>query len=59
MCRSTQSELETEREVRERTERELLDCRRQLSEAEKKIVTLEETVTESSQTNSDLNAQLV
>ena len=59
VCRSTQSELETERGVREKAEGELMDCRRQLSEVGEKVVSLEETVTKSSQTNSDLNAQLV
>ena len=58
VCRSTQSELETERGVRERAEGELMDCRRQLSEVEEKVVSLEEKLAKSSQTNSDLEAQL-
>lgn len=58
-CRSTQSELEAERGVRERVEGELSQCRRQLSEVEEKVVSLEGKVVESSQTNSDLQAQLV
>ena len=57
-CRAIQSELEAERGVRERAEGELSECRRQLSEVEEKVVSLEEKLTKSSQTNSDLEAQL-
>lgn len=56
--RSTQSELGAERDVRERAEGELSECRRQLSEVGEKVVTLEEKLAKSSQTNSDLEAQL-
>ena len=35
-----------------------MDCRRQLNEVGEKVVSLEETVANSSQTNSDLKAQL-
>ena len=58
MCRSAQSEVEEERGGRERAEEDLSQCREQLGEVEQRVVSLEKTVAESSQMNSDLRAQL-
>ena len=57
-CRSTQSEVETERGGRERAEGELSQCREQLGEVGQKVDSLEKSAAESSQMNSDLQEQL-
>ena len=58
LCRSTQSEVEEERGGREGAEGELSQCREQLCEVEQRVVSLEKSVGESSQMNSNLQAQL-
>ena len=58
LCRSAQSEVEEERGGRERAEEELSQCREQLGEVELRVVSLEKSLGESSQMNSDLQAQL-
>ena len=58
LCRSAQSEVEKEREGKEKAKAELSQCSHQLSEVETRVVSLEQSVTEYSQTNTDLRAQL-
>ena len=50
--------MEEERGGRERAEEELSQRREQLGEVEQRVVSLEQRVAESSQMNSDLQAQL-
>ena len=50
--------MEKERGGRERAEEDLSQCREQLGEVEQRVVSLEKSVAESSQMNSDLQAQL-
>ena len=58
LCRSAQSEVKEERGGRERAEEELSQCREQLCVVEQRVVSLEKSVGESSQMNSDLQTQL-